>query len=91
MIHSQSEQKVQPHPWPPHRASPCKEAGGQGRGGIQRHILLTHWGTSALSGQAFNRSDPDAPLPNGPVYHHSLMENEEIKCQIQELLEKGHI
>jgi hypothetical protein len=34
---------------------------------------------------------PDAPLPNGPVYHHSLSENEEIKCQIQELLEKGHI
>jgi hypothetical protein len=32
-----------------------------------------------------------APLPNGPVYHHSLMENEKIKCQIQELLQKGHI
>jgi hypothetical protein len=34
---------------------------------------------------------PDAPLPNGPVYRHSLMENEEIRCQIQELLQKGHI
>jgi hypothetical protein len=34
---------------------------------------------------------PDAPLPNGPVYHHSLLENEEIKRQIQELLHKGHI
>jgi hypothetical protein len=34
---------------------------------------------------------PDAPLPNGPVYHHSLLENEEIKHQIQELLHKGHI
>jgi hypothetical protein len=34
---------------------------------------------------------PDAPLPNGPVYHHSLLENEEIKHQIQELLQKGHI
>jgi hypothetical protein len=34
---------------------------------------------------------PGALLPNGPVYHHSLLENEEIKCQIQELLEKGHI
>jgi hypothetical protein len=32
-----------------------------------------------------------APLPNGPVYHRSLMENEEIKLQIQELLQKGHI
>jgi hypothetical protein len=25
---------------------------------------------------------PGAPLPNGPVYHLSLMENEEIKRQI---------
>ena len=24
-----------------------------------------------------------APLPNGPVYRRSLLENEEIKCQIQ--------
>jgi hypothetical protein len=34
---------------------------------------------------------PDAPLPNGPVYHRSLLENEEIKRQIQEFLHKGHI
>ena len=34
---------------------------------------------------------PDAPLPNGPVYRLSLLENEEIKRQIQELLHKGHI
>jgi hypothetical protein len=34
---------------------------------------------------------PGAPLPNGPVYHCSLMENDEIKHQIQELLQKGHI
>jgi hypothetical protein len=34
---------------------------------------------------------PDAPLPNGPVYHCSLLENEEIKWKIQELLHKGHI
>jgi hypothetical protein len=34
---------------------------------------------------------PSALLPNGPVYHCSLSENEEIKHQIQELLEKGHI
>jgi hypothetical protein len=33
----------------------------------------------------------DAPLPNGSVYHLSLLENEEIKRQIQELLHKGHI
>jgi hypothetical protein len=31
-----------------------------------------------------------APLPNGPIYHLSLMENEEIKRQIEELLQKGH-
>jgi hypothetical protein len=34
---------------------------------------------------------PDASLPNGPVYHRSLLENEEINRQIQELLHKGHI
>jgi hypothetical protein len=34
---------------------------------------------------------PDTPLPNGPVYHRSLMENDEIRHQIQELLQKGHI
>jgi hypothetical protein len=32
-----------------------------------------------------------APLPNGPIYRHSVMENDEIKRQIQELLQKGHI
>jgi hypothetical protein len=34
---------------------------------------------------------PDASLPNGSVYHHSLLENEEIKRKIQELIQKGHI
>jgi hypothetical protein len=34
---------------------------------------------------------PDAPLPNGLVYRHSLMENDEIKCHIQDFLQKGHI
>jgi hypothetical protein len=34
---------------------------------------------------------PDAPLPNGLVYHHSFMENDKIKCQIQELLQKENI
>jgi hypothetical protein len=34
---------------------------------------------------------PDAPLPNGLVYQCSLMENDEIRRQIQELLQKGHI
>jgi hypothetical protein len=33
----------------------------------------------------------DALLPNGLVYRHSMSKNEEIKHQIQELLEKGHI
>ena len=34
---------------------------------------------------------PSAPLPNGPVYHRSLMENDEIKHQIQDMLQKGNI
>jgi hypothetical protein len=34
---------------------------------------------------------PNTSLSNGIVYHHSLLENEEIKRQIQELLYKGNI
>jgi hypothetical protein len=33
---------------------------------------------------------PYAPLPNGPFYHHSLMESDEIKHQIQKIVQKGH-
>jgi hypothetical protein len=33
---------------------------------------------------------PGAPLPNGPSID-SILENDEIKRQIQELLQKGHI
>jgi hypothetical protein len=29
---------------------------------------------------------PGALLPNGPIYRHSVLENDEIKRQIQELL-----
>jgi hypothetical protein len=32
-----------------------------------------------------------APLPNEPIYRNSLTENDEIRGQIQELLQKGHI
>jgi hypothetical protein len=32
-----------------------------------------------------------APLPNEPAYRFSLMENDEIKCLIQEILQKGNI
>ena len=32
-----------------------------------------------------------AALPNGPIYRHSFLENDEIKRRIQELLQKGHI
>eukprot|EP00253_Pinus_taeda_P022723 PITA_22723 len=31
------------------------------------------------------------PLPNGPIYRCSILENDEIKRQIQEFLQKGHI
>jgi hypothetical protein len=33
----------------------------------------------------------DAPLSNDLVYRHYVMDNEEIKFQIQELILKGHI
>ena len=34
---------------------------------------------------------PGAPLPNGPIYRRSVMENDEIKRHIQKLFHKGHI
>ena len=34
---------------------------------------------------------PGVPLPNGPIYQCYVLENNEIKRQIQELLQKGHI
>ena len=34
---------------------------------------------------------PGVSLPNGPIYRCSVLENDEIKRKIQELLLKGHI
>jgi hypothetical protein len=34
---------------------------------------------------------PGTPLPNGSVYRRSLLDNEEIKRQIQEIIHKGKI
>ena len=34
---------------------------------------------------------PGALFPNGLIYRRSILENDEIKMQIQELLQKGHI
>jgi hypothetical protein len=34
---------------------------------------------------------PSAHLPNGLIYKNSLLENEEIKCKIHDLIQKGHI
>ena len=34
---------------------------------------------------------PGTPLPHEPIYRRSVLENDEIKRQIQELIEKGHI
>jgi hypothetical protein len=48
--------------------------------------VLTHYQVKHLINLT-----PGTPLPNGPIYWHSLMENDEIKRQIQELLQKGHI
>jgi len=34
---------------------------------------------------------PSVPPPNGPIYWRFVLENDEIKRQIQELLQKRHI
>jgi hypothetical protein len=81
-----------PHPWPLHRASLCSRSKWTGSWkstetssphppGVPTHCQVKHPIDLTLG----------APLPNGPVYHHSLMENDEIKHQIQEFLQKGHI
>jgi hypothetical protein len=91
MIHSQSEWKVMPHPWPHTGLLYATEASGQSHGRIwdiftsptrvPLHCQVKHSIELTLG----------TPFPNGPVYRHSLLENEEIKCQIQEFLQKGHI
>ena len=61
---------------------------------VEEHKDIFNWPNGVpLHGQVKHSIDltPGAPLPNGPVYMRSLLENEEIKCQIQELLQKGHI
>jgi hypothetical protein len=46
-----------------------------------------------LHSQVKNSIDltPSDPLPNDPVYIRSIMENEEIKHYIQDIIMKGHI
>ena len=34
---------------------------------------------------------PGEPLPNGSIYRHSILKNEETKWKIKEFLQKGHI
>jgi hypothetical protein len=34
---------------------------------------------------------PGASLPSGTIYRHSVLENDEIKRKILDLLQKGHI
>ena len=64
---------------------------GQSCGGVWGHLHLPRRGASAMLGQALHRLTPGASLPNGPIYRCFIMENNEIKRRIQELLQKGHI
>jgi len=64
---------------------------GQVCGGVRGHIHLPRRGSSALPGKALIDLTPCASLSNGPIYRCSVLENDEIKRQIQELLQKGHI
>jgi hypothetical protein len=67
------------------------EAGRQDCRGAQRYFFFTYG--VPLHFQVKHSIDlvPSAPLPNGPIYRCSLLENEEIKHQIHELIQKGHI
>ena len=64
---------------------------GQGRGGYQ-DIFTSPTGVP-LHCRVKHPIDLilGAPLPNGPIYRRFVLENDEIKRQIQELLQKGHI
>jgi hypothetical protein len=54
----------------------------------QRHIFLTYGVHVHYHIKHSIDLTPGASLPNDPVYRHYVMENEEIKCQIQELILK---
>eukprot|EP00253_Pinus_taeda_P017802 PITA_17802 len=64
---------------------------GQGYGGVQGYFFLTRRGTSSLSVKHSIDLTPGASLPNRLIYRHSVLESDEIKRNIQELLQKRHI
>ena len=64
---------------------------GKGHGGVQGHIHLTHMDTPTLYRQALLQSDLGCAATQLVDLQCSVLENDELKRQIQELLEKWHI
>jgi hypothetical protein len=92
VIHAHSKKKVLPHPVASTQSLSLQQKQVDGIVEEYRDIFSSPTGVP-MHCQVKHPIDltPGAPLPNGPVYHRSLMENDEIKRQIQELLQKGHI
>jgi hypothetical protein len=91
MIFLRERRRLWPHPQPLEKAPPHTTTDGQGHGGVQGHLHLTHRGTLHCQVKHSIDLTLGASLPNGLIYRHSVLENDEIKRQIQELLQKGHI
>jgi hypothetical protein len=64
------------------------EAGGKDSIRTQRHICLTYRGAFALLVKESIDLTLDTPLPNDPTYRFSIMENEELSFQIQEIIRR---
>ena len=63
---------------------------GQGCGGVRGHPSPTGLPLHCQVKHPINLT-LGAPLQNGPIYRHFVVENDEIKRQIEELLQNGHI
>jgi hypothetical protein len=81
-----------PHPWLLHRASSHNKRRRKRSWEEYKDIFSSPTGVPLHCHVKHSiYLTPSASLPNGTIYHNSMMENEEIKRQIQELLQKGHI
>jgi hypothetical protein len=85
-------ERLQPHPWPLWPTSPHSRSKWI-RSWKNTNTTFSSPTRVPLHFQVKHPIDltPNAPLPNGLGYHHSLLENEEIKPHIEELLHKRRI
>ena len=62
------------------------EVGGCDCEGVKIYLHFMYKGASTLPIKHSIDLIRNDPLPNGPIYIYSLLDNVEIKCYIQELI-----